>query len=109
MTEDENRVTGCMLGLAIGDAMGAPVEFMPRDTFEPVSGFRGGGKFNVLPGEYTDDTAIALCLAQSLIDCKGLDQRDNLRKYLAWFEEGYMSATGRSIGCGKTVLRALDR
>jgi len=103
------KAQGCMLGLAVGDALGAPVEFFPRGSFEPVSGYRGGGKFDVQPGEYTDDTAMTLCLAQSLIDCGGMDQHDQLRKYLAWYEEGYMSATGRSIGCGKTVLRALMR
>jgi len=105
----KRKAQGSMLGLAIGDALGAPVEFLFRDRFEPVSGYRGGGKFDVQPGEYTDDTAMALSLAQSLIDCNGTDQYDQLRKYSAWFDEGYMSAAGRSIGCGKTVLRALMR
>ena len=103
------KYIGSLIGLAVGDALGAPVEFLPRDTFERIEYYRSGGKFNVAPGEYTDDTAMALCLAQSLIDCRGCDQKDQLNKYLRWFEKGYMSATGRSIGCGKTVLRALQR
>ena len=107
--EKQNRYLGSMLGLAIGDALGAPVEFMPRDTFMPIKEYREGGKFNVSLGEYTDDTAMALCLAQSLIDCKGTDQKDQLERFLRWFQEGYLSATGRSIGCGKTILRALQR
>lgn len=105
----EHKYIGSLLGLAIGDALGASVEFLPRDTFKRIEFYRSGGKFNVAPGEYTDDTAMALCLAQSLIDCHGTDQKDQLDKYLKWFQEGYMSAAGRSIGCGKTVLRALQR
>jgi ADP-ribosylglycohydrolase len=68
MTNKEDKLKGCMLGLAIGDAMGAPVEFMERGTFELVTGYRDGGKFHLRAGEWTDDTAMALCLAQSLID-----------------------------------------
>ena len=104
-----DRYKGSMLGLAIGDAFGAPVEFHQRDTFSPVKWYSKGGKFNLSIGEYTDDTAMALCLAQSLIDCKGIDQKDQLKKYLLWLETGYMSATGRSIGCGKTILRSLTK
>ncbi|MCK4441077.1 MAG: ADP-ribosylglycohydrolase family protein, partial [Sulfurovaceae bacterium] len=107
--EIKNRYKGSMLGLAIGDALGAPVEFTKKDSFEKIVHYRRGGKFNVAIGEYTDDTAMALCLAQSLIDKNGIDQKDQLSKYLKWFEEGYMSANGRSIGCGKVTLRALYR
>jgi len=98
-----------MIGLAVGDALGAPVEFTKKDSFEKIEHYRRGGKFNVSIGEYTDDTAMALCLAQSLVDKNGIDQKDQLSKYLKWFEEGYMSANGRSIGCGKVTLRALYR
>jgi len=105
----KNRYIGSMLGLAIGDALGAPIEFTKKDSFEPIKYYRRGGKFNVAIGEYTDDTAMALCLAQSIIDKNGTDQKDQLSKYLKWFESGYMSANGRSIGCGKVTLRALYR
>ena len=104
-----NRLKGCMLGLAIGDAMGAPVEFMKRGTFEPVTGYRSGGKFRLNAGEWTDDTAMALCLAQSLIDCKGFDPIDQLNKYLEWLDSGYMSCTGKMVGLGKTCWRSLVR
>ncbi len=109
MRTKENRLKGCMLGLAIGDAMGAPVEFMKRGTFEPVTGYRGGGKFCLNAGEWTDDTAMALCLAQSLIDCKGFDPIDQLNKYLQWIDTGYMSCTGKMVGLGKTCWRSLVR
>lgn len=107
--EIKDRYQGSMLGLAVGDALGAPVEFTKKDSFEKIEHYRRGGKFNVEIGEYTDDTAMALCLAQSLIDKNGIDQKDQLSKYLKWFEDGYMSANGRSIGCGKVTLRSLYR
>ena len=103
----KSKALGSMFGLAIGDALGAPVEFKDRGTFKRVATFMGGGKFNVITGEYTDDMAMALCLAQSLIDCKGVNQKDQLQKYLNWYENGYMSANNRSIGCGKNILLSL--
>jgi len=109
MTRTLNRLKGCMLGLAIGDAMGAPVEFMKRGTFEPVTGYRSGGKFRLNAGEWTDDTAMALCLAQSLIDSNGFNPIDQLDKYLKWIDTGYMSCTGKMVGLGKTCWRSLVR
>ena len=107
MTRTLNRLKGCMLGLTIGDAMGAPVEFMKRGTFEPITGYRSGGKFRLNAGEWTDDTAMALCLAQSLIDSNGFDPIDQLNKYLEWIDTGYMSCTGKMVGLGKTCWRSL--
>ena len=105
----EDRQKGSLLGLAIGDAMGAPVEFMKRGTFEPVTEYRSGGKFRLKAGEWTDDTAMALCLAKSLLESKGFDPIDQMDKYTAWMYEGYMSCTGKSIGLGKTCQRSLIR
>ena len=68
---NQNRANGAMLGLAIGDAMGAPVEFRPIGKFTPVTGFRDGSSFKLKAGQWTDDTSMALCLAPSLIACKG--------------------------------------
>ena len=109
MTTKTSQQKGCMIGLAIGDAMGACVEFQRRGSFVPVTGYRSGGKFKLKAGEWTDDTAMALCLAQSLIDSKGFDPIDQLDKYLAWMEEGYMSCTGKMIGLGNTCWRSLIR
>ena len=69
----QDRAQACLLGLALGDALGAPVEFVPRSRFRPLTGMVGGGKFQVEPGQWTDDTAMALCLADSLIECQGFD------------------------------------
>jgi len=103
----ENKALGAMLGLAIGDAMGAPVEFRPRGKFAPVTEFRAGGPFKLQAGQWTDDTTMALCLGQSLIDCQGMDAKDQMDKYFRWVEDGYMSCAGKAVGIGQTVLKAL--
>ncbi len=102
------RFRGSLLGLAVGDAMGAALEFAAPGTFKPVTDMVGGGPFNLKPGEWTDDTAMALCLAASLTEC-GFDPLDQMNRYLKWYREGYMSCRGRCIGIGRTVSSALLR
>ena len=106
---NQGHALGAMLGLAIGDAMGAPVEFRPRGKFTPVNGFRDGGPFKLKAGQWTDDTSMALCLATSLITCQGMNPKDQMDRYLRWVNDGYMSCVGRAVGIGQTVLRALMR
>ena len=72
------RFRGCLLGLAAGDALGTTVEFMPRSSFDPLEDMVGGGPFNLQPGQWTDDTSMALCLAASLIEKGGFDARDQI-------------------------------
>lgn len=103
-----SRAQGALLGLAVGDALGTSVEFMPRGTFAPVSDMRGGGPFDLQPGQWTDDTSMALCLAASLLE-HGFDMHDQLNRYLDWHDEGYMSSTGRCFDIGGTTSDALER
>jgi len=79
-----SRYRGCLLGLAVGDAVGTTVEFRARGTFAPVVDMVGGGPFGLEPGQWTDDTSMALCLAASLIERGGFDARDQMRRYLDW-------------------------
>jgi ADP-ribosyl-[dinitrogen reductase] hydrolase len=108
-TSDEERYVGCLVGLAVGDALGTSVEFLPRDSFAPLTDMIGGGVFELRPGEWTDDTAMALCLAHSLVDRKGFDPGDQMDRYCRWAEEGYLSSTGAPFGMGMTVAAALKR
>jgi ADP-ribosyl-[dinitrogen reductase] hydrolase len=62
----ENRRRGALIGLAGGDALGAAVEFFSPDSFSSVTGYRGGGPHGLKPGEWTDDTSMALALADSI-------------------------------------------
>lgn len=103
------RYQGCLMGLACGDALGTSVEFSRRGHFEPLTEIRGGGPFGLLPGQWTDDTSMALCLAESLLDCRGFDAHDQMQAYCRWWQQGYLSATGLCFDIGSTVLAALQR
>jgi len=103
------RYRGALLGLAAGDAVGTTLEFARPGRFEPIDDMVGGGPFHLKPGEWTDDTSMALCLAESLIECGGFDAADQMRRYVRWRDEGHLSATGRCFDIGNTVSRALGR
>ena len=104
----KSRLKGCFLGLAIGDAMGAPVEFEEPGEFEPVTGFRRGGPHDVEAGEWTDDMAMALCIADSLISNKGeLNLTSVLDNFILWEEEGKFSSRGHCFDIGMTCSKAL--
>ena len=75
------RYRGALLGLAAGDALGTTLEFKPPGTFAPLSDMIGGGPFHLKPGEWTDDTSMALCLAESLIEKRGFDAKDQMDRY----------------------------
>ncbi|MEW6244128.1 MAG: ADP-ribosylglycohydrolase family protein [Bacillota bacterium] len=103
------RYHGCLLGLAVGDALGAAVEFMPPGSFEPVRDMIGGGLFGVRPGEWTDDTSMALCLAESLIERGGFDPKDQMERFIRWYRTGHLSSRGYCFDIGNTVRSALER
>lgn len=102
-----NKFLGGLVGLAAGDALGTTVEFSQRGTFEPLTDIVGGGPFSLSVGQWTDDTSMALCLAQSLIDKCGFDAKDQLAKYLDWYLNGYMSSTGKCFDIGSTTVNSL--
>ncbi len=68
-----DRYRGALVGLAAGDAVGTTVEFSPRGSFAPLTDVVGGGPFGLQPGQWTDDTSMALCLAVSLVECRGFE------------------------------------
>ncbi len=96
-----------MLGLAAGDAVGTTLEFKSPGTFQPIADMIGGGPFGLKPGQWTDDTSMALCLAESLITRQGFDLKDQLQRYVRWYREGYLSSTGRCFDIGNTTRAAL--
>jgi len=103
-----NRYLGCVLGLACGDAMGATLQFRVPGQFKPISNFIGGGPWHTPPGAWTDDTALALCVAASFLEREGFDPGDLLRRYRRWQQEGEPSSTGQCIGISATVAAALQ-
>jgi ADP-ribosyl-[dinitrogen reductase] hydrolase len=98
---------GILVGLAVGDAIGTTVEFMKRGSFEPVTDMVGGGPFNLKAGQWTDDTSMALCLAESIIK-DGFDAYSQVTKYVAWWKHGYLSSTGTCFDIGFTTRLALS-
>ena len=103
-----DRARGALLGLAVGDAIGTTVEFKPRGSFAPLTDMVGGGPFGLLPGQWTDDTSMALCLAASLLE-SGFDLHDQMQRYVRWHDEGYMSSNGRCFDIGMATSSALER
>jgi ADP-ribosylglycohydrolase len=89
-SDQRERVRGALLGLAVGDAAGAN---------------RGSG--GATAGQWTQHTALALCLAESLLECGRFDARDQVGRYLRWQREGHLSATGRPSTATADVARAL--
>lgn len=105
----ENRYRGCLIGLACGDAVGTTLEFCSRGSFEPIDDMIGGGPFSLKPGQWTDDTSMAICMAQSLLHRGEFDATDQMNRYVNWWRWGYPSPTGECFDIGMTVQDALLR
>ena len=109
MTSLEDRAAGALVGLAVGDALGATLEFSERDTFPLHTELTGGGPFNVPRGAWTDDASMALCLAESLVAKGGLNPGDVMDRLCAWWLKGENSVTGHCFDIGLTTRDALAR
>lgn len=107
MSLTRSRFRGALLGLAAGDALGTTLEFRPPGTFEPLTDMVGGGPFRLGAGQWTDDTSMALCLAESLIEQDGFNPVHQLETYCRWWKHGHLSATGRCFDIGNTTRSAL--
>jgi ADP-ribosylglycohydrolase len=104
----KNRRRGALIGLAVGDALGAAVEFSSPGSFAPVTGYRSGGPHDLQAGEWTDDTSMALALADSIASV-GWDLNDQARRYVAWWKTGNYSVNGRCFDIGSTTRTALSK
>lgn len=103
------RYQGALLGLAAGDALGTTLEFCRPGSFERLTDIVGGGPFNLEPGQWTDDTSMALCLADSIVSQDGFDLYDQMSRYVRWYREGYLGSNGQCFDIGSTVRDALHR
>jgi len=135
MISKVDRFVGSFLGGAVGDALGTTLEFRPPGSFEPITGFfviifylfrsfflvnipifcyslqidmNGGGPFRLQPGEWTDDTSMALCMAESLVMNSFYSPKDHLKKYVKWSWEGRMGSNGRCFDIGGTTSRSIN-
>ena len=104
-----DRALGAFLGLGVGDAVGATLEFRRRDAQPRVEDMEGGGPFELPPGSWTDDTAMALALAESLATSEALDPSDLMDRFVRWWRDGDYSCRGYCFDIGNTTRAALDR
>ena len=104
-----DRAVGALLGLAVGDALGTTLEFSRRDSQPRVTDIVGGGLFRLEPGVWTDDTSMALALADSLFAAPALDETDLMTRFVQWHEAGEYSPVGRCFDIGAATRQALSR
>ena len=103
----QDRYRGLLLGLALGDALGAPAQHRRSGTFPPIGDLVGGGPYDLPRGAWTDDTALPLLLADSLLATGHFDARDFVQRCQRWQREGYLSSTGQCLGITATTARSL--
>lgn len=101
------RFVGTLLGLAVGDAVAAATQYRRPGTFTPVGDMLGGGPFDLPRGAWSDDTSMALCLAESLLHSNGFDAKDQVTRYTRWQQDGYLSSVGHCVGITASTARAL--
>lgn len=101
------RFSGALLGLAVGDALAAATQYRKPGSFTPVGDLLGGGPFDLPRGAWSDDTAMALCVADSFLERGGFDPVDQVERFMRWQRDGYLSATGQCVGITAGVTRAL--
>ena len=104
----KDRSRGTLIGLAVGDALGGAVEFKSPGSFPPVTGYRDSGPHGLDAGEWTDDTSMALALADSIATA-GWDLNDQADRYVQWWKTGKYSVNGRCFDIGITTRSALGR
>ena len=106
---DTDKKLGLFIGLAIGDALGAPLEFQKaREPENYLTRYTTGGPHNVSEGEWTDDTSMALALASSLIEQQEFDAEDVMNKFCQWFQHGKFCTRDECFDIGNTVYDALS-
>ena len=100
----KSRVAGVFIGLAVGDALGAPIVKKEVGSFDLISEMQSGGIYDLPAGAWTDETATALCLAQSLLVTHDLDVYDLAERFRRWFQSGENSSTGVCVGIEQKLL-----
>lgn len=109
LVSTRDRARGALLGLAVGDAVGAAIEFSSKPRLAVIDDMIAGGPHRLERGQWTDDTAMALALADSLLATRAFNASDLMRRFLAWRDRGEYSCTGTCFDIGNQTSAALER
>jgi ADP-ribosyl-[dinitrogen reductase] hydrolase len=104
-----DRAKGALLGLAVGDAIGTTIEFRTRDSYPHLTDMVGGGPLSLEAGQWTDDTVMALALADSLLSDPMLNESELMTRFSNWHEWGMYSCTGECFDIGITTRNAIEQ
>ena len=105
--EKIDRIRGMLWGLIVGDCLGSPVQFMPMNSFPEVTDMIPCRYFNTPPGYWTDDSAMALCIMESAVSCKGYDLEDIADNFISWYDEGYCSSLDHAFDVGMATATGI--
>jgi ADP-ribosyl-[dinitrogen reductase] hydrolase len=105
----KDQALGAFVGLAVGDALGAPVEFKEPGEFGPVLDYARSYVWQIPAGYWTDDTSLAVCLAESIIHKNTVDPDDIMQRFVRWYVHGENSSTGRCFDIGSTTRSNIQR
>ena len=108
MTE-RNRYKELLFGVAVGDALGVPVEFKSRSSIaeKPVTEMMGYGTYHLPPGTFSDDSSLTFCLAEALTKTFSLQQVAD--HFMAWLHDNYWTARGEVFDVGIATRQAIGR
>ena len=103
----KDRFYGALFGLVIGDALGAPQVYDPITGRSEITDMSYPSQYGELPGVWSDNTSMTLCLLESLLKSGGVDQKDQLNRYAMWYYDGHLTATGHCDDITKVMLEAI--
>lgn len=106
---EKNICKDILFGVAVGDALGVPVEFKSRETVakKPVANMTGFGTYNLPPGTFSDDSSLTFCLAEALTHDFDLQKIGN--NFIAWLYDNYWTAAGNVFDVGNATRQAIKR
>ena len=105
-----HNVKAALIGLAVGDALGVPVEFSSRSAMKrmPVTGMRGNGTWDQPIGTWSDDTSLTIAAMESIARLKKIDKVDVMKNFVRWLYNDEFNANDKTFDCGNTTGRAID-
>ena len=109
MLRHVNRLRSAVYGIAIGDALGLPVQFLPRDSYPEVTEMIKGSELPWPAGTWSDDTSLTLATVDSLLTCEGVDIPDMRARFEDWLENGTYTPDGQVFDQGFTTVHALTQ